>query len=133
MLQPLYCNLFGDHWPAHVPEPSAACFTIRMRFLVPPSQSLEQRLHLVHRCSTQFLEQAATWHAFVCEVSPHGFPSYRMGTFTSRTRCCTPPPHLAEHLLHPVQDLSLQSIGQGPRLHLRLATSGKHLAPGPFF
>merc|ERR550537_1386691 len=131
MLQFLYCKRAGDHLLAHFPAPSGACFTNFWRLRVPPSQSLEHQDHLVHSVKSQSFSHALMLHAMDSDVEPQGLPPYFMARSTSRTRCWTPPPHSALHLLQPLQVATLQSTGQGCKLHFFIAAKGKHLAP-PF-
>jgi hypothetical protein len=58
MLQGLYCSLFIDQAPGHLPSPSASVLMNFWRFWVPPSQSFEQKDHLVHGESSQSFSQA---------------------------------------------------------------------------
>merc|ERR1719310_278870 len=113
MLQGLYCSLFGLHLLGHVPAPFGAFCTNFMRLRVPPSQSLEHQDHLVHSVRSQSFSHALTLQPRDCDVEPQGFPPYFIARSTSRTRCCTPPPHSALHLLQPLQVATLQSTGHG--------------------
>mmetsp|Transcript_76306 Transcript_76306/g.120487 ORF Transcript_76306/g.120487 Transcript_76306/m.120487 type:complete len:223 (-) Transcript_76306:648-1316(-) len=126
-----YSKRFFSHTPGHLPDPSAGCFTNFVRFLVPPSQSLEHVDHFVQSLSSQSNSQAAILHALLSFCLPHGLPLYLIAILMSRTRCCTPPPHSAEHLLHPLHWSCLQSTGHGSLLQLLIAANGKHAAP-PF-
>merc|ERR1712232_378565 len=58
ILQFLYCKRFKDHSPAHFPSPSASASMNFWRFLVPPSQSLEQEDHFVQAESSQSFSHA---------------------------------------------------------------------------
>merc|ERR1719396_254039 len=93
------------------------------------SQSLEQEVHSVHEARTQSFSQASTLHCCVSPRLPHCFPPCCIGVLTSRTRFCIPPPHFEEHLLQPPHSASTQFTGQGPRLQLLSAASGKHFVP----
>merc|ERR1719272_1442565 len=108
MLHFLYCKRWSDHLSAHVPAPVATSATNFSRFLVPPSQSLEQTPRLVQEASTQSFSHASLLQAFVSDVSPQGFPPYFMAIFTSLRRWLTPPPQSALHLLQPLQVDNLQ-------------------------
>merc|ERR1719453_161605 len=127
----LYSRRSLAHLSGQVPAPWEGSLTNFWRFWVPPSQSLEQRDHLVHAPRTQSFSHACPLHALVSDVGPHGLPLYFIASFTSRRRCWTPPPHSALHLLQPLQTESLQSTGHGTMLQLLSAASGRHLAP-PF-
>merc|ERR1719265_115464 len=129
LLHGLYCNRSFDHAPGHLPCPSGDFMMCFVRLRVPPSQSLEHQVHLLHSLNSQSDSHDWPLQDRVCDVWPHGFPPYAMALRTSRKRCCTPPPHSALHLLQPVQADTLQSTGHGWRLHFLIAAKGKHFAP----
>merc|ERR1719498_1071448 len=109
MLHCLYSSRVLSHLSAHFPSPWAWTFTNFWRFMVPPSQSLEQSDQDVQGLNTQSASQAWSLHALLCDFSPHGFPPFLGATLTSRSRCITPPPHAAVHLLQPDHASSSQS------------------------
>merc|ERR1719262_1250923 len=91
MLHVLNCSRFLDHALGHLPAPSGCFCTNFWRFRVPPSQSLEQKDHLVHSVRSQSASHAWALQLLVSDVEPHGFPPYFIAFFTSRNRCWTPP------------------------------------------
>mmetsp|Transcript_60660 Transcript_60660/g.167779 ORF Transcript_60660/g.167779 Transcript_60660/m.167779 type:complete len:235 (+) Transcript_60660:674-1378(+) len=107
----------------------AGFLTMRFRTETPPPQPLLQVPQPLQRPRMQFLLQDWVLQASASSVRSHGSPPCAAGTLTCLERCRTPPPHLAEQELHPLQAPNLQSTGQGCVLHSSVASSGGHAAP----
>ena len=83
---------------------------------VPPIHAAEHSSHAVQEPQIQSTSSPSSWHAFVpqdwdSKDSPmHGVPPFCADLSTYLDLSCMPPPHVAEHVFHMVQEVQAQLI-----------------------
>ena len=90
-----------------------------MRVRRPPSHSCEQRPHLPHAVTSQWIGHTPASHIFVRDKAGHALPPKRAGFSQPKSLFCVrvPTPHEAEQLDHSPHSEAWQSIGHAVVLH----------------
>mmetsp|Transcript_5251 Transcript_5251/g.15144 ORF Transcript_5251/g.15144 Transcript_5251/m.15144 type:complete len:262 (-) Transcript_5251:1363-2148(-) len=123
---------FARSWlcgPGQLPVPTANSRTFRVRCCVPLPQVALQADHSVHLLNLQSWLQACALHSCASVTLPQGWPPCSAFWSTFRIRSLMPPPHSAEHSLHPLQTPTLQSTGHFSAPQFCINFSGGQPAP----
>jgi len=129
---PLNSRRRGSSHSKHFPSPTAAAVMVFTRFCAPSvPHRWVQGPQTLHSERAQSTSQACMLQIWVSTCAPQGVPPFG-AWITTRSRDCVPPPQVRVHSLNGAHSPSLQSTGQGCRLHSSTLDSGGHGLPaGP--